>query len=102
PYFFSAKVFQTLDFQTLQLQKIYRQKDEHFIRLLNAVRDDSVEHHHWEALNRRFKPEHQFSSEDFYIVLTTTNALADGVNNQRLKSLSGHTKIYHRTVSSEF
>ena len=102
PYFFSAKVFEMLDFKTMQLKKIYRQKDEHFIRLLNAVRDDSVEHHHWEALNRRFKPDHQFSSEDFYIVLTTTNVLAEKVNNQRLKNLSGHAKIYQGAVSGEF
>ncbi len=102
PYFFSSKVFESLDFKIMQLKKIYRQKDEHFIRLLNAVRDDSVEHHHWEALNRRFKPDHQFSPEDFYIVLTTTNALADSVNNQRLQSLSGYPKIYQGVVSGEF
>jgi len=102
PYFFSSKVFEPLDFKIMQLKKIYRQKDEHFIRLLNAVRDDSVEHHHWEALNRRFKPDHQFSPEDFYIVLTTTNALADKVNNQRLQGLSGFPKIYQGTVSGEF
>ncbi len=102
PYFFSSKVFGSLDFKIMQLTKIYRQKDEHFIRLLNAVRDDSVEHHHWEALNRRFKPEHQFSSEDFYIVLTTTNSLADKVNNQRLQGLSGFPRIYQGAVSGEF
>ena len=102
PYFFSSKVFETLDFKIMQLQKIYRQKDEHFIRLLNAVREDNVERHHWEALNRRFKPENQISSEDFYIVLTTTNALADKVNNQRLQSLSGSPKVYHGAVSGEF
>jgi len=102
PYFFSAKVFESLDFKVMQLNKIYRQKDEHFIRLLNAVRDDNVEHHHWEALNRRFKPDHQFSTEDFYIVLTTTNALAEKVNNQHLQGLSGTPRIYQGTVSGEF
>ena len=102
PYFFSSRVFESLDFKILQLKKIYRQKDEHFIRLLNAVRDDNVEHHHWEALNRRFKPDHQFSSENFYIVLTTTNSLAEGVNNQHLQSLSGNLKIYQGILSGKF
>jgi ATP-dependent DNA helicase PIF1 len=102
PYFFSAKAFESLDYKIMQLEKIYRQKDEHFIRLLNAVRDDSVEHHHWEALNRRFKPDHQFSSEDFYIVLTTTNSLADRVNSQRLQSLPGNPRIYQGVLSGEF
>jgi len=102
PYFFSAKAFESLDFKMMMLKKIYRQKDEHFIRLLNAVRDDSVESHHWEALNRRFKPNHQFLPQEFYIVLTTTNALADKVNSQRLTSLAGMPKIYKGTVAGEF
>jgi ATP-dependent DNA helicase PIF1 len=102
PYFFSAKVFASLDFNIMPLKKIYRQKDENFIRLLNAVREDSVESHHWEELNRRLKPGHQFSAEEFYIVLTTTNALAEKVNNQRLQSLPGVPKIYNGAVSGEF
>ncbi|MDE2214251.1 MAG: DUF3857 domain-containing protein [Candidatus Omnitrophica bacterium] len=102
PYFFSAKAFETLDFRVLQLEKIYRQKDEHFIRLLNAVRQDSVEGHHWEALNRRFKPQHRFAPEEFYIVLTTTNAIADKVNAQRLYNLPGLPKIYKGVISDKF
>ena len=102
PFFFSAKVFESLDFKIMQLKKIYRQKDEHFIRLLNAVRDDNLEDHHWESLNRRFKPDHQSVPGDFYIVLTTTNALAEKVNNQRLENLSGPAKIYQGAVSGEF
>jgi len=102
PYFFSSKVFGTLDFKIMQLKKIYRQKDEHFIHLLNAVRSDSLEAHHWESLNRRFKPSHQFGPEEFYIVLTTTNAVAEKVNNQRLQSLPGHSKIYRGAIAGEF
>lgn len=102
PYFFSSKVFESLDFKIMQLKKIYRQKDEHFIRLLNAVRDDNVEHHHWEALNRRFKPNHQFSPQDFYIVLTTTNSLAERVNNQCLQTLSGFPRIYQGAITGKF
>ena len=102
PYFFSSKVFELLDYRTIQLKKIYRQKDEHFIRLLNAVRDNSVEYHHWEALNRRFKPGHQFTPDEFYIVLTTTNALAEKVNNQRLQGLPGFPKIYQGVISGDF
>ncbi len=80
PYFFSARAFESLDFKMMQLKKIYRQKDEHFIHLLNLIRDDRLEPHHWEALNRRFKPGHQSMPLDFYIVLTSTNALAEKVN----------------------
>ena len=101
PYFFSSKAFESLDFKIIQLSRIYRQKDEHFIRLLNAVRDNSVELHHWEALNRRFNPENQLAAEDFYIVLTTTNALADKVNNQRLQGLSGFPRIYQGVISGD-
>lgn len=102
PYFFSAKVFESLDFKIMSLQKIYRQKDEHFVRLLNAVRDDRVQLHDWQALNRRFDPQSQNAEDGFYIVLTTTNALADKVNNQRLASLPGYPTVCQGAISGEF
>ncbi len=42
PYFFDSKIFEHLDMQFIELEKIYRQKDKKFIQLLNAVRNRSV------------------------------------------------------------
>ena len=42
PYFFSAKVFDGLDMEFVELEKVYRQQDDEFIRLLNAIRNRTV------------------------------------------------------------
>ena len=42
PYFFSAHIFKDFDMDLLELEKIYRQKDETHIQLLNAIRNNSI------------------------------------------------------------
>ena len=41
PYFFSAKIMEQLDMEFVELEKVYRQKDNEFIRLLNTIRNNS-------------------------------------------------------------
>ncbi len=102
PYFFSAKAFQRLSVKTMQLAKIYRQKDEGFIHLLNAVRDNDLQGHHMASLNSRFKPHQALPTDNFYICLTTTNALAEKVNMERLKGLPGQSQVYQGIIAGEF
>lgn len=102
PFFFSAKVFQQFKFKTMYLTKIYRQKDEQFIHLLNAVRDNEVLAHHVHAFNSRYKPQHKTDPKEMYISLTTTNALAERVNVQQLAQIPTRSKIYAGVVSGEF
>jgi hypothetical protein len=102
PYFFSARAFKSLDLKIMQLKKIYRQKDEDFIHLLNAVRDDQLLGHHLAAFNTRYKPTHELPLDDFRISLTTTNALAEKVNTERLKSLPGYSTLYQGILSGEY
>lgn len=93
PYFFDAMSFKQLDFQIIELKKIYRQKDEAFIRLLNNVRDKSISVTDLDILNRRLNPQFNPGNKDFYVYLTTTNALADQINQERAKDLPG--KSFH-------
>jgi len=102
PYFFSAKVFKQIDLKILELKKIYRQKDEGFIHLLNAVRHNQLEDHHLYAFNSRHQSKASFKRDDFYITLTTTNAIAESVNITQLKELLGPEYAYQGIVSGEF
>ena len=102
PYFFDAASFKQLNFQIIELQKIYRQKDEAFIRLLNNVRDRSVSVTDLEVLNRRLNPRFNPGDKDFYVYLTTTNALADQVNQDRLKELPGESLRLEGKISDGF
>ncbi len=102
PYFFSAKVFDQIQLKILELQKIYRQKDENFIHLLNALRHNQLQDHHIHAFNTRHHQKVSFKKEDFYITLTTTNALAEEVNNRCLRDLPEKEYSYRGEVAGEF
>ncbi len=102
PYFFSAKVFSQINLKILELKKIYRQKDENFIHLLNAIRHNELKEHHLHAFNSRHHEKASFNKEDFYITLTTTNALAEDVNNRCLNAIVGQGHSYHGEISGEF
>ncbi|MCP4395294.1 MAG: AAA family ATPase [Alphaproteobacteria bacterium] len=94
PYFFSAHALDggNCELEMLELEKIFRQKEEGFIKLLNAVRNNSIEYQDIESLNARFNPDFNPETEDdFYICLTSTNAKADEINAQHISKLTGRT-----------
>lgn len=90
PYFFSAKVFQDMPLDTIELETIFRQNEQHFIDLLGAVRDGSVTEHHIEKINTLYSPDNQ--NNEFDLILTTKNKKADNINKKNLDKLSG--KLY--------
>lgn len=101
PYFFSAKVFQEVAFHRLSLRKIYRQKDREFKNLLNKIRNRSVTIDEMKILNSRVNPGLCETAQDC-ITLTTTNAVANALNENRLKKLRGKEFAYHATIEGEF
>jgi len=91
PYFFSALAFQGLEMEFVELEKIYRQQDNRFIELLNAIRNRTVTEEDLELLNSRLDPDFEPPADEYYIHLTSTNDLADGYNEEQLKKLKGRT-----------
>ena len=102
PYFFSAKVMEEVEFEIVELTKIYRQTDAEFIDILNAVRNKSITEGHLELLNARFDPGFEAPEEEFYIYLTTTNAKAAAVNGESLARLPGREFSYQAVIGGEF
>ncbi len=87
PYFFDAHVFQDLPMVVIEFEKNYRQQDERFRDLLEAIRTNTVTSDHLALLNSRYDPDYQPSSDEHCVYLTTTNKLADHINQQRLRAL---------------
>lgn len=97
PYFFSSMVmnepqknmlFEGFSFSFVELEKIYRQKEDYFVKLLNAVRNNTVTHEMIQKLNERCDQD-LISEKQNYITLTTTNAMADVENTNKLEKLKG-------------
>ncbi len=101
PYFFSARVFQEgFELEKLELSKVYRQENRHFLRLLDTVRLNQADYEDLEDLNRRCLP--NFEPEDFFITLCATNAKADAINRRKLSEINLPETRYTATVSGSF
>lgn len=104
PYFFSSDVFSLLNPEIVELVKIYRQSDQDFITILNAVRNNSLTDEHITALNRRYVSGDSFDSDsdDFCVTLTTTNAMAMKRNLERLEELPHKKHRYDAEIVGDF
>lgn len=99
PYFFHSKALQKLNYITIELQKVHRQKDADFLEILNAVRENRVTASVLDALNSRL---HAYEDDGETIRLTTHNAQADGVNSRKLDALPGKSRYFEADVEGEF
>ncbi|MFQ6071028.1 MAG: zinc-binding dehydrogenase [Candidatus Aminicenantales bacterium] len=88
-YFFSAHSFEELPMDFIELVKIYRQKDERFIEILNAIRNSTITEEMLEVLNSRHDPDFEPAGDEFHIYLTTLNQLADKINSEQLRRIKG-------------
>jgi len=102
PYFFSSKVFKIFDFDFVELNKIYRQKDNVFINLLNIIRSNSLKQCHLDILNKRYGRECEIKKDEFYINLTTTNKKADEINLKKLEEIKDREYIYNGLTKGDF
>ncbi len=103
PYFFSAEVFAQTTFEMIELEKMYRQSDEKFISILNAIRNNTPTFVHLKDLNTRYVPVvEDYQSEDFAITLTSTNAQADSINAYHLKQLLGKAISFEASIMGDF
>ncbi len=102
PYFFSAKVFAEVNMEFIELTKVYRQKEQHFIHLLNSIRNNQATSNDIQQINQRYQPQFESDINDYYITLTTTNKIANEINTAQLKKLSGKLYQFEGEVKNQF
>ncbi|MFZ2804521.1 MAG: AAA family ATPase [Patescibacteria group bacterium] len=102
PYFFASHAVKELlaagSVSFIELEKVYRQSDQTFISLLNAVRDKSVTSDDLKQLNIRV----QAAPPKDAIVLTSINAAAEALNQRRLTQLPGEPKLFQGAFYGDF
>jgi hypothetical protein len=80
-------MFPNLNF--FSLDKIYRQEDENFISLLHEIRTNTLTQEHLDLINGQVtKNERALYEQDRAIILTTTNYVADRINQAKLAELA--------------
>ncbi len=102
PYFFSGKVMRdpSFELEMLELRKVYRQESRHFLRLLEAVRVNELDHDDLEDLNERHEP--TFTSAPGYITLCARNVTVDTINRRELDSLETPIFEFEASVKGQF
>jgi hypothetical protein len=86
----------------VELTHIYRQSDEEFIEVLNALREGSLSTTHLDLLNTRVSPDYAPPPEEYVINLTGTNKTAGDYNDYQLKSLSGESHNFFAISTGKF
>ncbi len=102
PFFFDSKVIHEVKPLYIELEKVYRQADEKFIRILNNLRNSEITDTDIEILNSHVQQDFDATKHDDYITLTTHNADADKINREALDRLNTRTTSYDAEIAGKF
>ena len=102
PYFFSAKCIKSCKLAFIELTKIYRQDNQHFIRLLNRVREGINPTKTVQEINSNCYDSNSISSYNANITLTSTNKKASEINYSKLRGLNFPEYTYEGLITGDF
>ena len=91
PWFFDAHVWREDSLERFELGEIFRQSDEEFKQILNAIRVGEVKQ---EMLDRLNQAGNRFPPHDDVIRLATINASVDSTNRERMSRLTTKPKTF--------
>ena len=101
-FFFDANVWREKRLVSIELQKIYRQSDPTFIRILDDIRVSRATLNDIRLLNGRVNAKLPDDDDNLSITLSTTRDTVDYINTQRLNELPGSTCEYIGEVKGDF
>lgn len=102
PFFFDSKAVKEQTPLLIELTKIYRQKEQSFVDLLNKVRNNYMDKDDFDELNGRYIPDFHPSADEKYITLTSHNAQADNINQVKLQKLNTPSFTYKAKIEGDF
>lgn len=102
PFFFNADVMKRSAPVQIELKKIYRQNEQHFIDLLNRVRNNDLRPIDIQALNKRFRGVQSLDIFENAITLTTHNKKADTINRGNLEKIAAPEYRFEAEIEKEF
>lgn len=99
-HFFEARALKQAGFTYLELDKVFRQSDDRFVRLLNNLRSNNCSAEDLKLLNSRYQ--RNARAEEGVITLVTHNRQADAINRKRLDELEGAPYYYEADIEGNF
>ncbi|WP_184546172.1 HRDC domain-containing protein [Mucilaginibacter sp. FT3.2] len=102
PYFFSSLVMQKAPYVRIELDHVFRQKEQAFVDILNEVRNQTISPQNLQLLNARYQPGFRPTAEEPYITLTTHNGIAQQLNSEYVDALPGDEFEFTATIRGDF
>jgi hypothetical protein len=102
PYFFSSKALKENLLVSIELIEVFRQQDEHFLKILNKVRNNELDTATLAELNKRYFPDFEPEEAEGFITLCTHNINAQNINEEKLKELPGKEYIFKAEIRGKF
>ena len=102
PFFFNSRAFQESDALSVELKHIYRQDNEHFIGILNEIRNNKLSQNSLTELNKRFDENFSPKPDEGYITLTTHNNRADMMNDKELSKIKKKSWYFKARILDDF
>lgn len=102
PFFFNSRVVVENKPIYIELKKIYRQKEQEFIDLLNKIRVNQITDTELSSLNAKYNPTFSSNGIDNHIILATTNAQVNQTNATKLDELKTELKIFEGEITGTF
>jgi ATP-dependent DNA helicase PIF1 len=96
-WFFDAHVWREDSLERYELGEIFRQHDEHFKEILNAIRDGSCTQEMLDYIN---KCGNRFPPHDDVIRLATINDSVNSVNRSRMARIETKPKVFNAVFSA--
>ncbi|MEL6141706.1 MAG: AAA family ATPase [Bacteroidota bacterium] len=101
PYFFSADALDFIDLEMVELSRVYRQDSKHFLRLLEGIRNATIDRDDLEDLNQRYQPSFDNFGQN-YLTLAARNAKVNTINRRELDDLVNPTHTYLAEIKGDF
>lgn len=101
-HFFEAHALREDKMVYIELDRIFRQHDDRFIRILNNLRDNKATREDIAMLNSRYQSEKQIGTEQEAITITTHNYIADSINRKKLESLPAKSVFLEADIYDDF
>ena len=102
PFFFDSFVIKEQVPLLIELNKVYRQKEEGFVALLNKVRNNDMTRDDFEALHFRYDPAFKAPTGENYITITSHNNQADLINRQQLQKINSGIFTFDAVIEKDF
>jgi hypothetical protein len=101
-HFFEAHALKQSGMVYIELDRIFRQKDDAFINILNNLRDNQATEEDIKFLNRFYKTADEIKNLEDTIIITTHNYKAEEQNRKELESLKSPSHFFEANIEKDF